>query len=128
MLRPGGWLVDLRPAAAHRRIGLGEGRAWRLAGVMRESLDQDLRADRAVALVVRRGLFDPAWRSHVLLERVMDGMDDFHAWISEFGERRMLPEHGWLTRRLERGLARRRVKIVARGPLTMGGLRKIEQE
>lgn len=125
VLRPGGILLDIRPAAAHRRIGLGEGQAWRRVGVMREPLEEDRRADRAVRQLVRRGLFRPTRREGVLLERVMDGMEDFHAWLAEFNERRILSSHAWLIRRLERGLEERHVKIVARGPLGFARLIKL---
>src|SRR5215831_14126144 len=102
VLRPGGILIDLRPAPVHRRIGLGEGRAWRLVGVMREPLEEDRRADHAVEQAVRQGLFRVRARGAVLLERVMDDMNDFRAWMTEFNQRRVLSAHTWLIRRLER--------------------------
>jgi hypothetical protein len=126
VLRPDGLLLDVRPAAAHRRIGLGEGRAWRTVGVMREPLDEDRRADRSVHQVVRRGLFRFAAREDVLLERVMDTMEDFHAWLEEFNQRRILTSHAWLIRRLERAGLARPAKIVARGPLAIRVLRKLD--
>jgi hypothetical protein len=126
VLRPGGILLDIRPAAAHRRVGLGEGRAWRLVGTMREPLDEDRRADRAVGRMVRRGLFRRTRREHTLLERVMDGMEDFHAWMEEFNQRRILASHAWLVRRLERGLRDRPLKIVSRGPLSFARLVKTD--
>ena len=125
VLRPGGILIDLRPAAKHRRIGLGEGRAWRLVGTMREPLEEDRRADRAVAQVARRGLFRVVRRGAVLLERVMDDMNDFHAWLNEFNQRRVVSSHTWLIRRLERALEKRRVRIVSRGPLEVRVLQKL---
>ena len=125
ILRPGGILIDLRPAAKHRRIGLGEGPAWRLVGVMREPLEEDRRADRAVAQVVRRGLFQVVGRGAVLLERVMDDMNDFHAWLNEFNQRRVVSGHAWLIRRLERALDARRVRIVSRGPLEVRVLKRL---
>ena len=125
VLRPGGILLDIRPAAAHRRVGLGEGRAWRRVGIMREPLEEDRRADRAVRQLVRRGLFRPTTVEQVLLERVMDGMEDFHAWLAEFNERRILSSHAWLIRRLERDLEQRHVRIVARGPLGFARLIKL---
>jgi SAM-dependent methyltransferase len=127
VLRPGGLLVDLRPAARHRRIGLGPGRRWRLVGVMRERFDEDRAANRAIARVVRDRLFQPRARAEFGLDRVMDGMDDFRRWLEEFGQRRTMAAHGWLIRRLERALARRprRVKIVARGPMTLQVLMRV---
>jgi hypothetical protein len=124
VLRPGGILIDLRPGAAHRRIGLGEGPAWRLVGVMREPLDEDRLADRAVERVVRQRLFEVTARGSVLLERVMDDLSDFHVWLGEFNARRILSSHAWLVRRLERGLGARSASIVCRGPLSVRVLRK----
>jgi SAM-dependent methyltransferase len=125
VLRPGGVLLDIRPAAAHRRVGLGEDRGWRRVGVMREPLEEDRRADRAVARMIRRGLFRRTRREQVLLERVMDGIEDFHVWMAEFNQRRILASHAWLVRRLERGLEERPVRIVARAPLNFARLLKI---
>lgn len=126
VLRPGGLLIDLRPAARHRRVGLGEGRRWRLIAVMREAFDEDHAADRAVARVLRDGLFRPQAVTEFPLDRVMDGMDDFRTWIEEFGQRRALASHEWLIRRLERALAKRRkpARIVGRGPMTLRVLRR----
>ena len=126
VLKPGGLLVDLRPAARHRRVGLGTGSRWKLVGVMREPFDEDWAADRAVARVLRDGLFRLRSRAEFPLDRVMDGMDDFRHWLEEFGQRRTIAAHDWLVRRLERALAARPrpVKIVTRGPL---GLRVLER-
>ena len=125
VLRPGGMLIDLRPASVHRRIGLGEGRAWRLVGVMREPLEEDHRADRAVERVIREGLFRVSARGAVLLERVMDDLDDFRAWLTEFNQRRVISAHSWLIHRLERARRMRSVRIVSRGPLTIRVLEKL---
>jgi len=57
VLRPNGVLLDLRPAAQHRRAGLGEGQRWHPIGAMREKFDDDHAADRAVRQVIREGLF-----------------------------------------------------------------------
>jgi len=127
VLRPGGLLVDLRPAAKHRRIGLGTGGRWKLVGVMREGFDEDHDADRAVARVLREGLFRLRSRTEFPLERVMDGMDDFRLWLREFGQRRTIAAHAWLVRRLERALARRarRARIVVRGPMGLRVLARV---
>src|SRR2546428_10689223 len=93
VLRPGGILVDLRPAPKHRRVGLGQGRRWRLVGVMREEFDEDRSANRAVAQALREGFFRRGARAEFLLDREMDTLDDFRAWLAEFGQRRMLASH-----------------------------------
>ncbi len=124
VLEPGGLLIDLRPAAVHRRIGLGTGRRWRLVGVMRETVEEDRAADRAVARVLREGLFRSEGRARFELDRVMDGMADFREWLIGFrNDRRLLEANAWLVRRLERALAERRRKIVGRGPMIMRWMR-----
>src|SRR5258705_12369082 len=102
VLKPGGLLVDLRPAARHRRVGLGTGSRWKLVGVMREPFDEDWAADRAVERVLRDGLFRVRSRAEFPLDRVMDGMDDFRHWLEEFGQRRTIAAPDWLGRRLGR--------------------------
>ena len=126
VLRPHGLLIDLRPAPEHRRIGRGEGRRWRLVGVMRETFEEDRAADRALARVLRDGMFQPEAHAEFLLDRVMDTMNDFHVWLTEFGQRKVLTSHQWLVRRLERALAKQRksARIVARGPMVLRALRR----
>ncbi len=123
VLRRGGILVDLRPAAKHRRVGLGEGRRWRLVGVMRETFDEDLAADRAVARAIRDGWFRPLARAGFVLDRVMDTMDDFGTWLGEFGQAQRAISHRWLVRRLERAGAGDPARIVVRGPMALRVLR-----
>ena len=127
VLKPNGTLIDLRPAAKHRRIGLGVGRGWRLVGVMREKFDDDRAADRAVAQVLREGLFRGESRIEFDLDRVMDGMADFQVWLDEFVQSGKLPSHAWLIKRLVNAQKKQGVetKIAARGPLTLGILRKL---
>ena len=128
VLRPNGLAIDLRPAAKHRRVGLGAGARWKLIGVMRESFDEDWAANRAVARVLREGLFWPEALTEFPLDRVMDGIEDFRTWLTEFGQRRALASHAWLIRRLERARLKRRknVRIVGRGPMTLLTLRRLE--
>ncbi len=124
VLRPGGILVDLRPQAVHRRIGLGEGRRWRQIGVMRETFGEDRAADRAVARVLRDRLFRPGRRLAFRTERHMDTIADVRAWLAEWGQRRLLVSHEWLIRRLERARAGDRIPIVSRGPVLLALLHK----
>src|SRR6267142_5722912 len=105
VLRPGGIVADLRPAAKHRRVGLGKGWHWRQVGVMREAFDKDRAADRAVAEVQRRGLFRRGARAEFLVDREMDTMEDFLTWLKDFGQRRPLASHEWLIAKLRRELA-----------------------
>jgi hypothetical protein len=55
-------------------------------------------------------------------------MDEFHAWIGEFVQRRGLPPHDWLIEKVEHALepACGKTEIVVRGPLVMRVLRKKE--
>jgi SAM-dependent methyltransferase len=124
VLRPGGILVDLRPAARHRRVGLGRDRRWRGIGLLRESFAEDHAADRAVAEVLRQGIFRRRSRSSVLVEREMDDMRDFRAWLTEFRQRRTIVSNAALIRRLERRLATGPDTIVVRGPVIARLLRK----
>jgi hypothetical protein len=126
VLRTGGALIDLRPAAQHRRVGLGRGRAWRQIGVTRESFEKDRAADRAVAEVLRANLYRRGARTEFLVDREMDTMNDFIAWLKDFGQRRTLASHEWLIRKLKRALAVREETIVGRGLVTMQLLRKVE--
>jgi SAM-dependent methyltransferase len=54
VLKPGGLLIDLLPAPAHRRVGIVSGGHYRRLGTTRETLDLDRAAERAVRRV---GLF-----------------------------------------------------------------------
>jgi SAM-dependent methyltransferase len=126
VLRPGGILVDLRPAAKHRRVGLGKGRRWRQVGVMRESFEEDRAADRAVAEVLRAGLFRRGARTEFLVDREMDSLEDFRTWLKEYGQRRILASHQWLLARLKRALAVKEATIVGRGLVALQLLRRLE--
>src|SRR5215510_13314825 len=57
VLKPGGLLIDLRPAPAHRRVGIVSGGRYRRLGTTRESLDPDHAAGRALRRIRRTGLF-----------------------------------------------------------------------
>jgi SAM-dependent methyltransferase len=119
VLKPGGLLVDLRPAAVHRRVGISYGGRWRQLGVMREPLDDDRAANRAVLRLLKEGLLKRESRTQFDGRRVMDTLEEFR----EFQES---PSQDRLFERVASLLAdkRRRVKIVVRGPLIMQVLRK----
>jgi hypothetical protein len=127
VLKPNGILLDVRPAARHRRAGLGEGRGWRQVGVMREVFDDDIAADRAVKQVIRDGLFKREARAEFDLDRVMDNLQDFRTWLNDFDPDK-LPSHDWLYAKVERAAAKAPAgtKITVRGPLKIGVLRKID--
>ena len=129
VLKPNGLLIDLRPAAKHRRLGLGMGKRWKLVGAMRETFHDDWAANRAVRDILHSGLFQLEARSKFDLDRVMDTMEDFRAWLDEFVQQGNLPSHEWLVQRLGRQEKKqgRKTKITVRGPLTLGVLRKLEK-
>ena len=126
VLKSGGILIDLRPAAEHRRLGLGAGRHWKVVGPLHEILDQDHVANAAIARVVREGYFHEEKRTQFLLDRVMDTIAEFHDWLADFNQRRDLLAPAPLLKRLEQRMSRLRkpVKIAVRGHMTLGILKK----
>lgn len=126
VLKPDGILIDLRPAAVHRRVGVADAGRYQPLGAMREKFDDDHAANRAVADVVRKGLFKAEGHSRFACSRVMDSLDEFQDWIDEFVKLAKVPSHDWLVRRVERALEvkRGRLKIVVSGPLVLRVLRK----
>ena len=131
VLKPNGILIDLRPALVHRRVGTERAGRFRQLGRMYESLDDDRKANRSVALVLRAGLFNVEWRTQFDCRRVMDSLADFRAFVDEFLTlERDFPPHDWLIQRVQRALETRgsAKKIVVRGPLMMNVLRKRDVE
>ncbi|HKP69115.1 MAG TPA: hypothetical protein VJV05_07520 [Pyrinomonadaceae bacterium] len=124
VLKSDGLLIDLRPVAVQRRVGLTDDGAYRLRWRMPESFDDDRAADAAVAHVVRDGLFKPAGRERFQCYRLFDYLDDFIAWLIE---RDKIKTHGWLVRKLERELTKAETgaKIVVRSPLVLSVLKKL---
>ena len=125
VLKPKGILIDLRPAAKHRRAGLGKGKRWELVGVMHEKFDDDVAADRAIKQVIRDGLFHQDSRTEFDLDRVMDNLQDLHAWLDDFSTDK-LSSHEWLYQRVERALEKKRtdIKIAVRGAMRLALLIK----
>jgi len=128
VLKPDGILIDLRPAPAHRRLGIGEGKHWQFVGQLREALDDDYAANAAVARMVREGYFRREKRMRFQLDRVMDTVDDVRDFLADLDPRRNLPSHIWLLERLERRRTRspKPDKIAVRGPMHLAVLRKLE--
>ena len=123
VLRPEGILFDVRPGAAHRRVGIGCGRRFRRLGVMREPLEKDRAANRAVREVIHARLFRRGAGAEFDFDRELDTIDDFRIWLEDFG--RDLEPHDWMIRKLERALSNRNERIVVRGPMTMRLLHKM---
>ena len=128
VLKPTGLLIDLRPAAVHRQVGvLREGQSQRL-GTMREKFDDDYAANRAVAEVLHQGLFKAEGRIRFECHRTMDKLVEFRAWLDEFVTLGKLPSHAWLMERVARALREEggKAKIVIRGPLDLRVMKKRE--
>ncbi len=129
VLKPNGILIDLRPAAVHRRVGIWSASQFQLIGAMRERFDDDDAANQAVAEVVRQGLFKAERRIRFECNRTMDSLTEFRTWLDEFVTQGKLPSHDWLLERVAQ--ARRgehsKAKIVATGPLDLRVLRKRER-
>ncbi len=127
VLKPHGTLVDLRPAPAHRQIGIGAGRSWRPVATLQEQLDDDYAANAAIAAVESIGLFAPQKRRRFLLDRVMDSVEELREFIADFDTRRDLPSQMPLVDRLQRRYERQPKpgKVAVRGPMHLGVLRKI---
>ena len=128
VLKPGGLLLDLRPAAVHRRVGIVENGEYNLLWRMREGFEDDHAADRAVEDVINRGLFKQTGRTRFPCFRVMDNIGEFREWLVDFVERNEHESHDWLVHRLEKKLAASppKTKIVVSAPLVLRVLRKKE--
>ena len=126
VLRPGGLLIDLRPAPAHRRVGLQRGRRWTLVGTMKEDLSDDHSANLAVRTAVGRGMFRRELYDRFDLKRHVGSLSSFRTWLEEFAVLARLPSHAWLVDRVAAALARGSTKatVVVRGPLELRVLRK----
>src|SRR5580765_340627 len=121
VLKPNGILIDLRPAAVHRRVSLLQGDALLPVGVMREKFDDDRAADKAVAHVVSEKLFKAEGRTRFACSRVMDNLVEFEKWLDYSIKLRKLPPHDWLVRKVElaRRIAGGKIRIVVSGPLML---------
>jgi hypothetical protein len=126
VLKENGILLDVRPAAKHRRAGVGTGEGWREVGAMREDFGDDRASDRAVRQVLNDGLFRRVSEIEFDLDRVMNTLQDFRAWLDDFSTDK-LPSHDWLYRKVERALAGepKGTRITVRGPLKIAVLRKL---
>jgi hypothetical protein len=128
VLRPDGLLIDLRPAAVHRRVGVMQAERYHPVGVMRETFDDDRAADRAVAEVEREGLFKAERRSVFACKRTMDSLDEFQEWLAVFVKLGKQPSHNWLVPRVKRVMDAigGKARVVVSGPLVLRVLRKQE--
>ena len=126
VLGPDGLLIDLRPAAVHRRVYHVRGNTSRLLGVTRERFDDERASDRAIHAVVRSGHFEIESEASVPCDRVTASLDSFRSWLAGFEALQDLEPHAWLLRRAERALAQGSPgdRIVVRAPLDLRVLRR----
>src|SRR5258708_38050854 len=76
VLKPGGILIELRPAPIHRRVWITSGGGDQLLGAMSEVLDDDRAANQAVAEVLRSGLFTREWRVQRRCDCLQDNSEE----------------------------------------------------
>ena len=126
VLRPQGLLIDLRPAAVHRRVGLVQDGEYKFKWFSRESFDDDREADRAVATMVNAGLLRSERRIRFACYRIMDSLEDFQAWMNNNIRKQRLLNREWLVQRLESAVdaADGSIRIVVSAPLILQVLRK----
>ena len=126
VLRPEGALIDLRPAAVHRQVGIETAGRFRRLAVMRERFTEERAADRAVARVVREGLFTVDARRRFPCDRTMDTVPEFEEWLAIAIRLSKWPRHEWLVRLLAGRLQAlgAGARIVVRGPMDLAVLRK----
>ena len=128
VLKPNGILIDLRPMAVHRRVGIARGDDWNYVAAMSEPFDDDRAANRAVAQVMREGLFWREQETTFELARHIATLDDFRMWLDEFTKLGGFVEKPSLFKRVAREFTAESEKggaeIVVWGPLRLAVLRK----
>jgi len=126
VLKPDGLILDLRPAAVHRRVGVTVAGRYRPVGAMQERLDKDRAANRAVSEVVRKGELDLVGRLQFECIRKMDTLAEFQVWMDEIVRLGKVSGEKALLRRLNQALGARDrgARIVVRGPLDLRVLTK----
>lgn len=127
VLHPNGIILDLRPAPVHRRVGIQSEAGYREVGVMRENLEDDYAANRAVKQVLREGLFNSERFVQFNCNRVLDSLNEFRIWLADFEERGRIPAQVQLLDRVERAYPTipGRKKIIVSAPLMLRRLRNL---
>lgn len=126
VLKPEGTLIDLRPMAVHRRVGISRAGIVQPIGALREKFDDDHAADNAVAHVLDEGSFKLERRLKFNCTRVMDTFDEFKDWVNEFAILCNIPPQDRLLDKVKRNLVEKpgRYKLVVGAPLKLQVLRK----
>lgn len=127
VVAPGGVVVEMRPAAIHRRVAVQRGKTRRHMGVMRENFHRERDADRAVAKAIRAGWFRERSIRSFSCTRIMDTLEDYCTWLGEFYAVTDSPPHEWLVKRIENALetAPDGSRIIVTAPVTVRLLKKL---
>ena len=127
VLQPNGILFDLRPAPVHRRVAIRSEVGVQEIGIMREDLTDDYVANGAVKQVLHDGLFKSEKFTQFNCNRVMDGLNEFQIWLSEFTTlgRERSSAHDWLSERVKGAYHAipGKKKIIVHSPLMLRRLR-----
>lgn len=94
---------------------------------MRENLEDDYAANRAVKQVLREGLFSSERFVQFNCNRVLDSLNEFRIWLADFEERGRIPAQVQLLDRVERAYPTipGRKKIIVSAPLMLRRLRNL---
>ena len=127
VLQPNGILLDLRPAPVHRRVAIQSDDKLQAVAVMREYLEDDYIANRALKQVLREGLFKSEKYLEFNCNRVMNTLNDFRLWLADFVDRGGGPLDDSLLARVERAYQNTtgKKKIVVHAPLMLRRLRNL---
>ncbi len=126
VLKPGGLLLDLRPGAVHRRVGIEVDGQYEQLTVMNEKLNDDYAANRAVTQVIQQGFFKPISRIQFNCDRTMT-LKDLEVWLEDFPSDRQAAKERLVQIVTNAYKSRKgKKKIVAKGPLVLKVLRKEE--
>lgn len=125
VLKPHSILIDLRPAVAHRQVGIVSAGHYTRLGRMHDCLDQDRAADQAIASALREGLFESRGRIRFEVRRVYGTFAEFRDAICESVQAGSLTSYKRMMRRAEMACGEsRNGKIVTKGPLVLTVLAK----
>jgi ubiquinone/menaquinone biosynthesis C-methylase UbiE len=133
VLKDGGCLLDLRPAPALRHVGIEVNDSYQQVAIMRERLDEQYAADRAVKEMVKAGLLRLESRTRFDCTRRMDRFTEFQAWLEEPARLSKIRSPKRLLESVKEALKSRteipksqrgKLRIVVLGPVDLCVLRK----
>ena len=84
VLKTDGLLLDLRPAAIHRSVGIEIDGAYQQVAKMEEVFHGDYAANGAVKTMIEAGLLKLTSRIRFDCTRRMDRFSDFRTWLDEY--------------------------------------------